>query len=155
MHKLDERAEHIKNRDAAELLGADELQVANDRRAFALDAAQTLGVEELIGRLRSVLSGGDKGAILAYCSAEERRRREIVQSRPDSAPGRPVGSSTELDGVLAEMREVLDPGADVEIQATREKKDQAVKIQVLAGSLQQGGRTPLEVYQRQAYSVPA
>jgi hypothetical protein len=152
MTALDEKVAHIKNRDAAELLTHEELKTANNRRAFAVDAAQTLGVEELAGRLKSVLSTGDKGAIFAYWNAGERRKREIASSRPAGRAG--ASSATELDGVLTQMRKVLDPSVETEIEAARERKEQAVQLQVLAGSLQQGGRSPLEVYQRQAYSVP-
>lgn len=157
MAALDENADHVKNRDAAELLTAAELKNANERRAFATDSADTLGVPELIGRLRSVLASGDKGAAFAYFSAAERRRREILRTSPAGRSGRPdhTASATELDGVLAEMRRALDPNADAEIAAIKDKKEKAARIQSLAWSLQRGGRDSLEVYQRRAHGTPA
>lgn len=102
--------------------------------------------------MRSVLATGDKGAIFAYLNAGERKRRELVNARPAGRAG--ASSATHLDGVLSEMRKVLDPNAESEIEAAKKRKQKAAQLQVLAGSLQQGGRNSLEVYQRGAYSIP-
>jgi len=157
MAALDENAGHVKNRDAAELLTTEELKNANERRAFARDSADTLGVPELIGRLRSVLASGDKGAMLAYFSAAQSRQREILRTSPAGKRGQPdyTASATELDGVLAEMRRALDPNAEAEIAAIKDKKEKAAGIQSLAWSFQRGGRDSLEVYQRRAHGTSA
>lgn len=149
MIKLDERVEHVKARDIAELLDGEELRAAGDRRAFAIDASETLGTGELASRMRSVLATGDKGAIFAYLNAGERKRRELVNARPAGRAG--ASSATDLDSVLAEMRKVLNPNAESEIEAAKERKEKAVQLQVLAGNLQQGARNSAQVYINQAY----
>lgn len=157
MVALDENAGHVKNRDAAELLTTEELKNANERRAFARDSADTLGVSELIGRLRSVMASGDKGTMFAYFSAAQRRRHEILRTSPAGKRGQPdyTASATEIDGVLAEMRRALDPNAEAEIEALKERQEKAARIQSLAWSLQRGGRDSLEVYQRRAHGTSA
>ncbi len=146
---LEEKIAHIKNRDAAELLSGEELRSANDRRAFALDAVQTLGAEELVGRLRSVLATGDKGAIFAYLNAGERKRRELANSRPGT-PG--AASSGELGSVLAEMRKALDPEAEAEITAAKERQEQSIQVELLAGNLKYGVRDSVSAYLARAYA---
>lgn len=67
-------------------------------------------------------------------------------------PGRAGASSaTDLDGVLAEMRKVLDPNAEAEIEAAKERKQKAIQLQVLAGNLQQGARSSAQAYINRAY----
>lgn len=145
---LDEKIANIKNRDAGELLTSEELRAANDRRTFAIDAAETLGVEELVGRMRSVLASGDKGVIFAYLNAGERRRREIASSGPGL-----TDSPTVLDGVLAEMRKALDPGADAELATLKEREQQTTEVELLAGSLKHGARTPAGAYINRRYAA--
>lgn len=145
---LDEKIANVKNRDVAELLTQEELSSANNRRDFAIDAAETLGVEELVGRMRSVLASDDKGVIFAYLNAGERRRREILHTRPGGAG---VSSATELDGVLSEMRKALDPGADAELEALKEKQSKSVQVELLAGNLKYGARNSVDRYLKQTY----
>lgn len=117
------RISNLENRDPLELLSDGELDRANRLRAFALDEALTLGVEDLVGRLESVLAGGDRGAIFAHWMGARRRREAIIErertrSAEDPRPANPeYRSGTELDGVLDRMRAALDAGrtaADIE-----------------------------------------
>jgi len=147
---LDTKAANIKNRDAAGLLTSEELANANDRRAFAQDAAETLGVEELALRLRSVQASGDKGVIFAYLSAAERRRREIVRSRPTGTNGT-ASTTTELDGVVSEMRKALDPHAEAEIESAKSAQEEAMGVELLAANLKHGARTSAEAYVNRQY----
>lgn len=147
---LDTKAANIKNRDAAGLLTGEELRTANDRRTFAQDAAETLGVEELALRLQSVQASGDKGVIFAHLSAAERRRREIVRSRPTGTNGT-ASSTTELDGVISEMRKALDPHAEAEIESARSAQEEAIGVELLAANLKHGARTSAEAYVNRQY----
>jgi hypothetical protein len=147
---LDTKLLNIKNRDAAGLLTSEELANANDRRAFAHDAAETLGVEELALRLRSVQAAGDKGVIFAYLSGAERRQREIVRTRSTGTNG--TGSSTtELDGVISEMRKALDPHAEAEIESAASAQEEAMGVELLAANLKHGARTSAEAYVNRQY----
>jgi hypothetical protein len=149
---LDTKAANIKNRDAAGLLTSEELANANDRRAFAQDAAETLGVEELALRLQSVQASGDKGVIFAHLSAAERRQREIIRSRPTGTNGTVSSfATTELDGVISEMRKALDPHAEVEIESAKSAQEEAIEVELLAANLKHGARTSAGAYVNRRY----
>jgi len=153
MVKLDEHVEHLRARDVAERLSTEELQAAGDRRAFAMDAASTLGTGELADRMRSVLATGDKAAIFAYLNAGERKRAEILNARSSSAGGSSAGASsgTDLDGVLIAMRRSLDPTAESELAASTERQHKALQLQLLAGSLRQGARDSATAHMNRVY----
>jgi hypothetical protein len=68
--------ERIENADPANSLSSEELEQANKRRAFAMDAADTLDTKVFGKRLESVLAGGDKGSIFAYWMAGQRLSKE-------------------------------------------------------------------------------
>lgn len=68
--------EGIENADPADTLTPEELEQANQRRAFALDAAETLDPEAFGKRLEAVLAAGDKGNIFAHYMAAQRKAKE-------------------------------------------------------------------------------
>ena len=147
------RVENAKNADPTELLTADELARANAKRAFAIDDAEALDAEAFGKRLKSVLAGGDKGAIFAYWMAGQRKQGQMREQRAgDDAPGRYSSNSTPLDGMLQEMRERLDGGQTREsIEASENAESNAIDVEMLASSLKYGVRTPAEAYMRRAY----
>jgi hypothetical protein len=71
----------IENADPLASLTADGLERANRRRAFALDSCEVLGIEELEKKLRSVLTGGDKGEIAAYLMGVSAAERGLSSAR--------------------------------------------------------------------------
>lgn len=147
------RAENARSADPTEALTAEELARANAKRAFAVDDADALDAAAFGKRLESVLAGGDKGAIFAYWMAGQRKQGQMRERRStDDAPGRHVSASTPLDGILQKMRERLDGGRTREsIEAAKLVESNAIDVEMLAGSLKYGVRTPAEAYMRRAY----
>lgn len=152
---------NVESRDPAELLTAEEIATAGARRLFAQDAAASLDTEALVARLRSVLAGGDKGAIFAHLSAGEGRRGQIIERRRDRAEqagGTPaarasVSTFTPLDEVLSEMREVLDGGrSQGVIEAARSRQQEAVSVEMLAANLTVGARSASEAHFMRNYA---
>jgi hypothetical protein len=135
--------ERVENADPLASLSAQELTVANARRDFALDAADSLGAEDLEKRLRSVLAGGDRGEIGAYFAAGSRARGRIIERRRDRAEENArtpaarasVNTFTALDGVLSEMRQVLVGDETAEIEAARALQQEAVSVELQAATL--------------------
>lgn len=142
------RVENARNADPTELLAEEELGRANAKRAFALDASESFDAEAFGKRLESVLAGGDKAAIFAYWMAGQRKQERLRESRRGTAgdvPGRPA--STPLDGIVGEMREHLDGGRTREsIEAAERTENDAMQVEMLAGSLKHGARTPAQAY---------
>lgn len=150
---------NLEHRDPTELLTTEELERANQKRAFAVDAAETLDTGSLVSRLEAVLSGGDKGAIFAAWSGGQRRRARILERRRENArrasdnPGvaTQVTHATELDDVLGRMHGALDGGRTAsEIEAAKQRIGEAFDLQQAAhlGIREQGS-----VYSPQ-YAVP-
>ncbi len=133
---------NLEHRDPTELLGPDELATANGRLSFARAQAESLRVEDLRGRLESVLAGGDAGAIFAWWLAASGRRESILERRRQAAAsvapgggsaGTQVETITELDEPLRRMREALDKGRTAAaIDSARERLDQIADVQQAA-----------------------
>ena len=103
---------NLENRDPAELRASEELARANQKRAFASDAAETLDVGSIVRRLEAVLAGGEKGSVFARWMAGQRRREKILERGRENArsasEANPVAAAqtftiTELDDVLDRM----------------------------------------------------
>lgn len=116
-------AELAKHSDPMEALTDEELSRANVRRAFAIDAAETLPMDALKGRLEAVLAGGDRGLIYAYWTAGQ-RRREAVRGK--------TGATT-LDDVLGRMEAALvGDRREKAIVEARERMNEALDVERLA-----------------------
>ena len=146
---------NLEHRDPTELLSADELERANAKRGFANDAAESLGLGALTSRLESVLAGSDRAAIFAYWQAGQRKREGILARRRERATSgaaegtaaAPLSRATELDDVLARMREVLDEGKTAAaIEAAKARISAAVEVELRAGYGRQGARSAAEAY---------
>ena len=152
---------NLENRDPTELLASDELERANAKRGFALDAAETLGTTELVRRLEAVLAGGDKAAIFAHWQAGGRRRRSILEGMAENAASTTddprlrtaqATGPTPLDDILYRMGEVIDEGRTAQaIEAARERIGHAADVQQTAHF---GLREQSSVY-APSYAVPA
>ena len=90
----------LENGDPTALLNVEELEAANARRALAQDDVAGLAPGELIGRLRAVRRGGDRGSMLTYLLAARRRARG-----GDLGGGEAAGF--ELAAVLEELSAAL------------------------------------------------
>ena len=155
--------ERVENADPLAALSAEELAVANARRPFALDAADGLDRGDLLARLRSVLAGGDRGEIGAYLAAGSHARGRFLERRRDAAErnaGTPaarasVTTYTPFDGVLGEMRAALVGAGEVEgIEAAREREQEAMGVELLAGNLKDGARTSAAAWANRSVGTP-
>jgi hypothetical protein len=158
----DAAAERARNADPAEFLSPEELERANARRAFALDAARTMRPGAFAERCEAVLAGGGRGAIFAHAMAARRRREEILAGRRetlDSQPGsRPAGGvpdGTELDGAILKMREHIDGGRTARaVEEAQGRRRASSGVQELAYVLKRDAKTFGELHSRGRYSVP-
>lgn len=155
--------ERVQNADPAELLTDEELARANARRAFAIDAAETLPEEVLVERLRSVLAGGDRAVVFAYWMGGLRRREAILERRRERAEARagspaaaqPVARGTRLDQVLEEMETALGgEEREAELAAARALGEESMDVEGVANSLRYEGRSPAQMYALRNYAVP-
>ncbi len=131
--------ERIENADPADALAPSELEQANLKRAFAVDAAETLDAEAFGKRLESVLAAGDKGSIFAYYMAGQRKSKDR-------------DSRVSFRDVLAEMGAALggkSRAADVE--AAKRRQEEAVEVESLAHNLQSGSRNAYGTYAKRTY----
>lgn len=144
--EADQEIENARNRDPLASLTTEELERANARRAFALDASETLDTGGLESRLRSVLAGGDRSEIGAYFVAGSRRRREILDRSRQTARG---ANTPALNAVLQEMHEALDGGrTSTIVETARLRKEEAFIVEQLAGNLKTGARSYAEAWAR-------
>ena len=135
---------NLEHRDPTELLASDELERANAKRTFALDAAESLDTTALVARFEAVVAGGDKASIFAHWQAGQRRRRSILEGMAENASSAGGTSDprvraaqttgpTPLDDVLYRMHEVLDGGRTAQaIEAARERVGHAHDVRELA-----------------------
>lgn len=150
--------ERIENADPADMLTSEELEQANQKRAFALDAAESLGTEALKKRLESVLAGDDRGSIFAYLMAGQRKAEDIRQQRRKALTdaGRPAASGarvTDLDEVLGKMEAALGGDSrDAEIEAAKRKEEEAMQVGLSAGYLKAGARSAAEAQLKKRYA---
>ncbi len=131
--------ERIENADPADSLTPEELEHANQKRAFALDAAETLDPEKFKKRLEAVLAAGDKGSIFAHYMAGQHRSKE----RNGRVPFR---------GVLERMEAAL--GGDrraSEVEKAKRKEGEALQVELLAGNLKVGARSSVDAYMNKTY----
>ena len=136
---------NLENRDPADLLTPGELVLANRRRAFALDAAETLGTEALVARLESVLAGGEKGSIFAHWVAGQRRLAKASLGSPQGA------REGALDGVLEKMLEALDGGRTAaQTEEVRRRVEAAREVHQFAYLARRDQRSVYEP----SYAVP-
>ena len=147
------RARHF---DPMEVLTDEDLTRANARRAFAIDAAQTLPVDSLKGRLEAVLAEGDKGLVYAHWMAGQRRgesiRERAREARRGAGASTNVETVTELDDVLGRMEAALVGNRkETAIQEARARADEAIEVEMLAAHLKEGDRNAAEAYVRRTY----
>lgn len=137
---VESEIEIIENADPTSSLSSDELEQANLRRAFAMDAAETLSLEAFGKRLASVLAAGDKGSIFAYLVAGQRKSADR-------------GGRVPFRDVLGEMAAAL--GGDrraAAVESARHKEGEAFQVEQLAHNLKTGARTSAEAFMNQKYA---
>lgn len=131
--------EGIENADPADALTSEELERANQKRAFALDAAEILDAEAFGKRLESVLVGGDKDNIFAYYVAGLRK-------------GKDRGGRVPFGDALGRMEAFLVGGRRTgEVEAARRKEREAFEVESLAHYLQAGVRNAADAYLDRTY----
>ncbi len=133
---------NLEHRDPTELLSPQELALANQKRGFALDAAEALDTGALVRRLEAVLAGGEKGSIFAYWMGGQKRRERILERRRENArrasdhpfeSAAQIPNTTELDDVLGRMHEALDGGRTAAaIEAARERLGAIATVEQIA-----------------------
>lgn len=129
----------IEHADPADTLTLEELERANQLRAFALDTAEILNPETFGKRLEAVLAGGDKGNIFAYYMAGRRKSAEKEGRVPFRAA---------LDG----MEAALGGGQRAQkVEAAKRKEREALEVESLAHHLQTGARGAAGAYLAQTY----
>lgn len=144
--------ERLENADPADLLSAEELERAERRRAFALDQAEGLSVEDLKKRLESVLAGGDRANIFAHLVAGRRRQQAIIERRQEreraevgqsgTAVPPSYTSGTPLDDTLEAMQKALaGQKRAAELEAAAALGRESFEVESVAHSLRHGGRS--------------
>lgn len=137
-------AERMRHAGPASFLTDEELARANARRAFALDAAESLNPRDLVRRLEGVIAAGDRANAFAYWSAAQKVRRGM-----NDAVG---GDHTELAGALEKLRAFLQGESR---RAVAEQSDararEAMGLEILAGSLKRGARNAAGAYANERY----
>ena len=130
--------------DPVTCLTDEELVRANARRAFALDAAETLPIGELVRRLESVRASGDRANAFAYWSAAEKRRRGL---------GETAGSEhTALGGALRDLRAFLQGESRRDVaERAGERAREAMGLELFASSLKRGSRNAAGAYAAESY----
>lgn len=128
--------QRMRHADPASFLAEEELARANARRAFALDAAESLPPDELVRRLEEARASGDRASAFAYWNAGEKMRRAAGKPEP-----------TELGAALEGLRAFLR-GESREAVAERasERAGEAMRLEMLAGSLKRGSRNVAGAY---------
>lgn len=133
---VESEIESIENADPADSLTPDELERANQKRAFAIDASETLSAEAFDKRCESVLAGGDRGSIFAYWMAGQRKSRE----RSDRVP---------IGGVLARMEAALGgESRAARVEEASRRGGEAMRAGLLASNLKVGARSTYEAYRK-------
>jgi hypothetical protein len=149
--------ERIESADLADALTEEELARANQKRAFALDAAETMGPEAFKKRLESVLAGGDRGNIFAYWMAGRRKAEGLLDQRRQGLAnaGRSsatTGSITNLHEVLGKLEAALGgKSRDASIAAAQRREAEAERVEYLAGYLKDGYRGAASAYGGRKY----
>lgn len=125
-----ERARHFDPMDA---LTGEELARANSRRAFSADAAETLPVKDLEGRLDAAIANGDRGALYALYVGAQKRKASNAPTALDGALGRAEAA------LIGDRREkaAQEAGGLVE---------DAMDVELHVSSLKEGARNSAEAW---------
>lgn len=111
--------------DPTRFLSVEELAAAAAKKSFVEDDVRGTPADQLQGKLRAVLDGGDTASIFVYWRASET-----------------YAATQDLREVLDEMRDTLAGEARLaRVAAARKTIEEAVAVELLASNLKRGARS--------------
>jgi hypothetical protein len=148
-----ERAEqrlHLElHSDPSGVLSAEELQEANARRAFIGDEAFSLSPEALEGRIRAVISSGDRPGAFVYATVIRSRVRDAAYA--DSPAD--VADRLRLEQLAAELERALDPEGEARREKLEEEIASLTKIRDCAYYRRRGAKDAVDLHLQRTYGA--
>lgn len=127
--------------DPTAVLRADELATAAAKKPFIDDDVWATPAEELAGKLRAIMEGGDKAAVFAYSRAAASRFGAAGERMP-----------LEVGDVLGEMgRFLAGPERLARAERARETVEAALGAESRVAPLGHGARSVAEMYMNSTY----